>query len=527
MATNELADVCMVVEGTYPFVKGGVSSWIHNLIGALPSKTFRILFIGPSPKFEYELRYELPENVIGIDMLYAQDFREEKLHTRGPTPGNKKEAWGTLKEFHKGLMADPDVPLLDEMYAAVGHPDTRGLSLDELFNSRRSWDYIIDLYNKNAGNSSFVDYFWTFRFSHLILFQMLQHELPPARVYHTATTGYAGFLAGMAKKRMGVPMIVTEHGIYTRERSIEIAQAEWIYAEQAQDYKIRRTQSFFKQWWINMFRFMSRVCYREADKVITITQVNQPFQLEEGADPSKMSVIPNGIRLDRYTGAREGPRPDDEFVVGFVGRVVPIKDVKTFIRAIKMAMATVPNLKAYVIGPNDEDAEYFAECRRLTGMLGLEDQIVFTGPANVVDYYRQMHLLVLTSISEAQPLVILEGHCAGVPAVATNVGACEELLYGRAPEDRALGPSGIVTAVASPQETAEAISSIATNPKLHSAMVRAGIGRVERFYNEEDLNRTYLDIYDSLARLNQGFNLTHPMPPKGCTVGDPVGKPGG
>jgi glycosyltransferase involved in cell wall biosynthesis len=199
-------------------------------------------------------------------------------------------------------------------------------------------------------------------------------------------------------------------------------------------------------------------------------------------------------------------------MVGFVGRVVPIKDVKTFIRAIKMAVATVPNLKAYVIGPTEEDPEYFTECQRLTGLLGLEDRIVFTGPANVVDYYGRMHLLVLTSISEAQPLVILEGHCAGVPAVATNVGACAELLYGGAPGDRALGPSGIVTAVASPQETADAISRIATNPALRDAMVQAGIDRVERFYREEDLNRTYLEIYESLARLKQGFALTHPLP---------------
>jgi hypothetical protein len=46
-------------------------------------------------------------------------------------------------------------------------------------------------------------------------------------------------------------------------------------------------------------------------------------------------------------------------------------------------------------------------------------------------------------------------------------------------------------------------------------MVQAGIDRVERFYREEDLNRTYLEIYDSLARLEQGFNLTHPMPDDG------------
>jgi len=88
--SKELADVCMVVEGTYPFVKGGVSSWIHNLISALPTKTFRILFIGPTPQLEYELRYELPANVIGIDMFYVQDFRKEKMRTDGPTRGIRR-----------------------------------------------------------------------------------------------------------------------------------------------------------------------------------------------------------------------------------------------------------------------------------------------------------------------------------------------------------------------------------------------------------------------------------------------------
>ncbi|HLE55865.1 MAG TPA: GT4 family glycosyltransferase PelF, partial [Rhodothermia bacterium] len=473
--------------------------WVHNLIRALPTKTFRILHVGATPSEKYERKYELPPNILGIHQLFLSDFRDEHLHTRGRSPGDKKAAWETLTAFHDLLPQAPDVPLFDEIWAAIGDPKTRALSLDDLFTSHRSWDFIRERYEKKGNDTSYIDFFWTWRTTHLPLFQMLQAELPPARVYHAVSTGYAGFLASIAKKRLGVPMILTEHGIYTRERKIEIAQAEWIYVKQTEDYKIRRTQSFFKQWWINLFRMMSRLCYQEADKIITITEINQPFQLEDGADPAKMAVIPNGIKLDLYAAARPGPRSDDEFMVGFVGRVVPIKDVKTFIRSIKIAVAAVPNLKAYIIGPTDEDEEYFAECQRLTQLLNLEDVVIFTGRANVVDYYRRMHVLVLTSISEAQPLVILEGHCAGVPAVATNVGACQELLYGRTAEDRGLGPSGVVTAVASPRETADAIVQICTNAKLRGEMVEAGIRRVETFYREEDLNRTYLELHERLA----------------------------
>lgn len=499
MPAERMADVCWILEGTYPYVQGGVSTWVHNLISALPDKTFHILTIGATPDEPYESKYQLPPNVVGLDQIYLLDFRDEKLHSRAGRSGNKRAAWELLQQFHEEILTTPGVPLFGDVVAAIGDPHTRALTLDDLFTSPRSWEFVGDRYEKRGNNTSFVDFFWTWRVTHLPLYQMLQAALPPARVYHTASTGYAGFLASIAKRRTNRPMILTEHGIYTHERKIEIAQAEWIYVKQAEDYKIRRTQSFFKQWWINLFRVMSAICYQEADRIITITQVNQPFQLEDGADPAKMSVVPNGIQIARFAVARPGPRPMDQFVVGFVGRVVPIKDVKTFIRAIKIALAAIPHLRAYVIGPTDEDPDYFAECQRLTTLLGLENHVIFTGRANVVDYYRQMHVLVLTSISEAQPLVILEGQAAGVPVVATNVGACEELLYGRTPEDRALGRSGIMTAVASPKETADALAELAQDPELHASMVRAGIKRVETFYREEDLNRTYLDLYETLG----------------------------
>jgi glycosyltransferase involved in cell wall biosynthesis len=104
-------------------------------------------------------------------------------------------------------------------------------------------------------------------------------------------------------------------------------------------------------------------------------------------------------------------------------------------------------------------------------------------------------VLVLTSLSEAQPLVILEANCAGVPAVASNVGACDELLFGRTPEDRALGPSGILTAVASPHETADAVVRLWRDPQLRRCMQLAGIRRVESFYRESDLLAAYRAIY--------------------------------
>jgi len=219
--------------------------------------------------------------------------------------------------------------------------------------------------------------------------------------------------------------------------------------------------------------------------------------------PDKVFVIPNGVDINRFSSLNPVDSGDEwdakgAFNVGFVGRVVPIKDVKTLLRAAKIVSLRLPNVKFYVMGPTDENPEYYKECLELVEVLRLRDCVEFTGKINVMDYYPILHLLVLTSISEAQPLVILEAHCAGIPVVASDVGACRELLEGRTQQDKALGPSGIVTRVADPAGTADGIITILSNRDLRKGMSLAGRKRVERFYRESDLNREYLSVYKEL-----------------------------
>ena len=92
------------------------------------------------------------------------------------------------------------------MYKAIGDPKSRTLSMDDMLSSRPSWDFIRERYDMKGNDASYIDFFWTFRTTHVPLFQMMQAELPLARVYHTVTTGYAGFLACLAKHRLGVPV---------------------------------------------------------------------------------------------------------------------------------------------------------------------------------------------------------------------------------------------------------------------------------------------------------------------------------
>jgi len=158
----------------------------------------------------------------------------------------------------------------------------------------------------------------------------------------------------------------------------------------------------------------------------------------------------------------------------------------------------------YIIGPTDEDEGYYRECVELRDRLGLKDEVEFLGRRNVMEYYSFLDVVVLTSISEGQPLVILEANASGIPVVATDVGACSELVYGRTKEDRALGPSGIITGVADPVATAEAVVQLWANPQMWKAMSEAGKQRVYRFYRAEEIWGQYRRMYEGYMRMSHG-----------------------
>jgi len=365
----------------------------------------------------------------------------------------------------------------------------------ELFFDRRTWNILVREYRKLGIDDSFIDFFWTWRYSHLPILRLIDAKIPRASLYHAISTGYAGLAGVMARLKYGSPMILTEHGIYTNERRIEIEQARWIYERKVDRSLITATISPFRQMWITLFDHLGRMTYEYAEEIITLFGNNRAMQIAGGADPSRTRIIPNGIDLEAFPVKKSAQPRTGPFRIGFVGRVVPIKDVKTFIRACKIVYENRPDSEFRIIGPYDEDPEYFAECRSLVDMLGLEKCLKFTGRIDLRTEYPKLDVLVLTSISEGQPLVILEANYCGIPCVATDVGACSELLNGNLTEDRNLGPSGIVTPLANPEATAQSIMKILTTEGLKEKMGQAGIKRVERFYNEKDLTFAYLNLY--------------------------------
>ena len=98
-------------------------------------------------------------------------------------------------------------------------------------------------------HESFLHFFWAWRALFGGLVATLSFPLPPARVYHTVSTGYAGLLAARATVETGRPAIITEHGIYTNERRIEILQADWIVDTVDKGFAIHDPRRDLRDFW--------------------------------------------------------------------------------------------------------------------------------------------------------------------------------------------------------------------------------------------------------------------------------------
>ncbi len=135
-------------------------------------------------------------------------------------------------------------------------------------------------------------------------------------------------------------------------------------------------------------------------------------------------------------------------------------------------------------------------------LMGLESKVLFLGPRNVREILSGLDVCLLTSISEGLPLIILEAYAAGVPCVATDVGACRELIFGRTLEDKAIGRAGLLTKICSPLDTADAVLRVIASADNLLTMGAAGRTRAERHYRQIEIMGKYRTLYTDHAWAN-------------------------
>lgn len=465
--------ICIVAEGCYPYSVGGVSGWINSMIESFPEHEFVILAIVSDRSCSGKFQYKLPDNVSEVYEAYLNDYDWGIKPKEGRRTHLNKKQYMALRSVVFNY--EPEWNGIFDLFQKTN------ISIDDILMGADFLSIVQEFYDKNYSQIVFSDFLWTMRSIYLPLFLILKTRIPKADVYHCVATGYAGVLGSMAKYMYGCGLLLSEHGIYTREREEELLKASWV-------------SGIYKNIWIEQFRKMSKLAYDRSDIVTALYEHATELQIELGCQKEKIEITPNGIDVGKFE-MLYGKHPQDEgFInVGAILRVTPIKDVKTMIRAFAFVKEKVPNLKLWIMGPTDDDEKYAEECFELVELMGVED-VVFTGRINTIDYIDRMDFTILTSISEGQPLTILESFAASKPVIATDVGDCRGLIYGSRFDP--FGEAGILCHIMNIEEIADAMRVLATDEDKRKQMGEVGKRRVNEYFRIEQMHEKYDDLYE-------------------------------
>ena len=464
--------ICLVLEGSYPYVYGGVSTWMHSCIRSMPEHEFVLWVIGANAKDRGRFVYALPPNVVEVHEVFLDDA----LRLRGeakPQPFTEEEQ-AALEELVR--LGSPDWAVLFRLF---GEKKAHPLAF---LQSRAFMQMFTKICAEEYPYTAFADAFHTVRSMLLPVLYLLTGEVPKADLYHAICTGYGGLLACRGGSTFHRPVLLTEHGIYTREREEEIIRAEWVVPS-------------FKSRWIRFFYMLSEEIYRRAFRVSSLFYNARRTQIEMGCNAEKCIVIPNGVQYERFCNIPL--KQEDGWVdIGAVVRLAPIKDVKTMIYAFFELASRVPNVRLHIMGGVDDEG-YANECYALVEQLQIKN-LLFTGRVDVVQYMQKLDFTILTSISEGQPLSVLESMAGRRPCVTTDVGCCRELLEG-APGD----PFGIAGYCVPPmyrQGLADAMEKMCASRARREEMGRIGQRRVDAYFHHEQMLANYRKMYDETAK---------------------------
>jgi glycosyltransferase involved in cell wall biosynthesis len=411
--------VLLAAEGTYPYVPGGVSTWAHSLVTGLDHHDFTVVSIIANPVADPA--YPVPDNVALITVpLWGSELVEEFVARPGVVARNRRTSGAAIgREFLPLLEA-----LLDQMLVAVGDPSiiaealvglarfSSSYDLRRALQDDRSWGLMLERFSSNPLylHTSMGDAIDLARslFRYLI---PLTVPLPEVDVVHAAAAAFCVFPALVAKFDRGTPFMLSEHGVYLRERILDLVRSD--------------IHPLGKTLFSNFYRGLCAAAYRYADLIVPVCSYNTRWEYELGVRRDQVRVVYNGVDPDVFS---PGPNPSDRPTVAYVGRVDPLKDTLTLVRAARLVRRRIPEVVFRVWGPPSDDA-YLDRCLQEVAALGLEETVVFEGPTDdVVSAYRACDVVALSSLSEGFPFAAVEAMMCGRTVVATAVGGVAEAL---------------------------------------------------------------------------------------------------
>ncbi|MHC5559857.1 GT4 family glycosyltransferase PelF [Kocuria sp. U4B] len=463
----------MITEGTYPVTTGGVSTWCDQLVTGMAEHEFEVTAIvatGREP-----LVWSLPSNV--------EEVRSVAMWGNWPAPLRWRNAARQRAEH-----------LLNSMWDAVLGPDDpanharfteaiRGLveisevmSISRLLAAKGSVPALLAAWTEQQqvpdGNRS-LHVGEAVMACNLVdrVLALVDTRLSPVDVVHATGNGPSALIGLAHMWRTGTPGLLSEHGVYLRERYLAMGKSRL-------PWPVRRA----------VMAFMSALCrlaYREYPKILPVNRFNARWEKRLGAEEQKIETVVNGVDPQMFTAVESEPTVP---TLSFVGRIDPLKDLETLIRAFGLVRQQISGARLRIFGPvQPSNIEYKNQLVALTAELGVSEAVTWEGPsAGSRPAIEAGNLVVLSSISEGLPFTVVEAMMCGRATVNTDVGGVSECLDD---EQR----TGRLVPARDPKAFADACVELLTDDLLRRRM-----GRLARQYSLEKFDlQIFLNNYRS------------------------------
>ncbi len=271
--------------------------------------------------------------------------------------------------------------------------------------------------------------------------------------------------------------------------------------------------SYFGKLKTNVYKNIERALALKTDRIIAISP-RQKLELTKKyriCTANKVSVIPLGFDLKKFQEDQELKRQkfrqsynisSDEIAIGIVGRLVPIKNHKLFIKAIKnVTELTDKKVRAFIVG----DGCQREELKQYTGQLGLsylngdftpekKATVHFTSWIKEVDQVNAgMDIIALSSLNEGTPVSLIEAQASKKPIVSTKVGGISNIVI---PNETAF-----LVENNNELEFTKSLLKLVDNTELRKSMGSNGWDHVSQkfHYNRlvKDMSRLYEELLQS------------------------------
>jgi len=232
------------------------------------------------------------------------------------------------------------------------------------------------------------------------------------------------------------------------------------------------------------------------DKIIALTDLEKKdFLKYRVGNSEKIRVIYQGLALESDPPSKSNAAAikkqfgikEDERVIGMIGRLEPVKDPCTFVKAAEIIASTLPKTKFILMG----EGSLRRKIESMILELGLEEKFILTGWLdNSREVLSVFDVMALSSLNEAVGIVLIEAQSKGVPVVATRVGGIPEVVQD--------GLTGILVPPANPAALAAALNILLTNNSARETMGKAARSWVGSRFDEKNMVGAISMLYGEL-----------------------------